>query len=148
METDGTENSGPADDGSDAAHDLEVMAEAEAWALVGTRELGRLAVCISGLPEIFPVNYRTEGTTVVVRTAPGLKLAGAVLGRGVAFEVDQIDEAAHIGWSVVIHGAAAEVQGTEALLAADDLGVEPWVSSPKYRYLRITPDRISGRRIV
>jgi nitroimidazol reductase NimA-like FMN-containing flavoprotein (pyridoxamine 5'-phosphate oxidase superfamily) len=84
---------------------------------------------------------------VVIRTEAGLKLAAAMLGRGVAFEVDQIDEAAHVGWSVVIHGTAAEVQGTEERLAAEDLGVEPWISSPRHRYLRITADRIGGRRL-
>jgi len=129
-------------------HDLDVVPESEAWELVGDRELGRLAVCIAGVPEIFPVNYRldTDGA-VVVRTAPGLKLAGAVLGGEVAFEVDDIDEAAHTGWSVVIHGRATEVAGTEARLHAEGLGVDPWVSSPKHRYLRVAPDRISGRRV-
>jgi uncharacterized protein len=136
---------------TDEQHDLETIPDDEAWSLVGGRELGRLAVCVAGVPEVFPVNYRVEGelggATVVVRTGPGLKLAAAVLGGGVAFEVDQIDEAAHRGWSVVIHGTAAEIEGTAARLHADDLGVEPWVTSPKYRYLQIAVDRISGRRI-
>lgn len=135
-------------DDDHTAHELDVVSESEAWDLVRGRELGRLAVCIAGVPEIFPVNYRldTDGA-VVVRTAPGLKLAGAVLGGEVAFEVDDIDEAAHTGWSVVIHGRASEVAGTEARLHAEDLEVDPWVSSPKHRYLRVTPDRISGRRV-
>ena len=129
-------------------HELDVVPDAEAWELVRGRELGRLAVCIAGVPEIFPVNYRldTDGA-VVVRTAPGLKLAGAVLGDEVAFEVDGIDEAAHTGWSVVIHGPAAEVVGTEARLHAEDMAVDPWVSSPKHRYLRVTPTRITARRV-
>ncbi|MDH4075911.1 MAG: pyridoxamine 5'-phosphate oxidase family protein [Acidimicrobiia bacterium] len=132
-----------------AGHELGVVTEAEAWQLVRGRELGRLAVCIAGVPEIFPVNYRLDiDGAVVVRTAPGLKLAGALLGGEVAFEVDQIDEAAHTGWSVVIHGRATEVAGTEARLHTDDLGVDPWVRSPKHRYLRVAPDRISGRRVV
>ena len=136
-------------DAEDAAgHELDVVPETEAWELVRGRELGRLAVCIAGVPEVFPVNYRLDvDGAVVVRTAPGLKLAGAVLGGEVAFEVDEIDEAAHTGWSVVIHGRAAEVAGTEARLHAEDLGVDPWVSSPKHRYLRIAPARITGRRV-
>jgi uncharacterized protein len=132
---------------SDERHELELIGDGEAWDLVGSRELGRLAVCVSGTPEVFPVNYRVDGQTVVIRTEAGLKLAAAVLGRGVAFEVDQIDESAHVGWSVVIHGTADEVRGTEDLLAADDLGIESWVTSPKHRYLRIRAERISGRRI-
>ena len=132
----------------DAEHEIDVVAEAEAWELVRGRELGRLAVCIAGVPEVFPVNYRLDvDGAVVLRTGPGLKLAGAVLGGEVAFEVDQIDEAAHTGWSVVIHGPAAEVAGTEARLHADDLAIDPWVSSAKHRYLRIAPARITGRRI-
>lgn len=137
------------DDHTEHEHELDAVPESEAWDLVRGRELGRLAVCIAGIPEIFPVNYRldTDGA-VVMRTAPGLKLAGAVLGGEVAFEVDQIDERAQTGWSVVIHGLATEVAGTEARLHAEDLGVDPWVSSsPKHRYLRVAPTRISGRRV-
>ncbi len=136
------------DDEDGAGRELDMLPEDEAWELVGRRELGRLVVCIAGVPEVFPVNYRldTDGA-VVVRTAPGLKLAGAVLGGEVAFEVDEIDEAARTGWSVVIHGPATEVVGTEARLRADDLGVDPWIASPRHRYLRVAPGRITGRRV-
>lgn len=134
---------------TDAGHELELLGDDEAWALVRTRDVGRLAFSVGGVPEIFPVNYRVDGTTVVVRTAPGLKLAGSILGSGVAFEVDELDERAHRGWSVVIHGQATEVMGTEARLWAEDLGVTPWVDTPpRDRYLRITCERITGRRIV
>lgn len=137
------------DDEPDAevTHGLETMPDDEAWSLLRGRQLGRLAVCVSGLPEIFPVNYRTDGSTIVIRTAPGLKLAAAVLGQGVAFEVEEVDEVAHLGWSVVVHGQAHEVHGTESLMAAGDLEIEPWAHSAKHRFLRISVDRISGRRI-
>lgn len=133
---------------SDAGHDLETMGDDEAWRLVAGQEVGRLAFCVAGRPEIFPVNYRLAGHTVVVRTAPGLKLAGSVLGAGVAFEVDSLDAQARTGWSVVIHGQASEIMGTEARLEAEELVVRPWVEAqPRERYLRITPERITGRRI-
>ena len=73
-------------------------------------DVGRLAVSITNLPDIFPINYVVDRGTVVFRTAEGTKLAAAVLGRGVAFEVDGVDDAAGEAWSVVIKGHAVEIE--------------------------------------
>ena len=131
------------------SHDdaLTVMGEEECWSLLAGREVGRLAVCIAGRPDIFPVNYRLDGRRIVVQTAPGLKLAAATLGSGVAFEVDELDEVAHRGWSVVVHGDATEVERLEELLDAGDLGIGPWAGGTKNHFIRIEPAEISGRRI-
>ncbi|MEM7339965.1 MAG: pyridoxamine 5'-phosphate oxidase family protein [Actinomycetota bacterium] len=121
------------------------MSEAECWARIEQHEIGRLAVSVMHRPDVFPVNYRVDGRALVVKTAPGLKLAAAALGRGVAFEVDDFDRSSRTGWSVVIHGRATEIEELDELLAAEDLGVEPWAGGPKGRYLRITPTSVSGR---
>lgn len=126
---------------------LEVIDERDCWALVRTKEIGRLAVSIGNVPDVFPLNYRTAGETIVIRTIPGVKLAGAVLGNPVAFEIDDLDDKTHTGWSVVIHGSGEEIETVEGLLEADDLDITPWADGPKSRYLRIVPERISGRRV-
>lgn len=128
---------------------IDVLDEDQCWEHLATREVGRLAVSVANKPDIFPVNYRLDRARreVVVRTAPGFKLAAAVLGAGVAFEVDQLDEQAHTGWSVVVHGTAHEVDSVEELLDAQDLGVDPWAGGQKSHFIRIEPLEVTGRAI-
>lgn len=126
---------------------LEELTEDLCWSLLSRKHVGRLAVAIEGKPDIFPVNYQVDEETIVIKTAPGLKLAAAVLGEGVAFEVDALDEFHHAGWSVVVRGVATEIENLEELLEADRLIIEPWARGPKSRYLRILPEHVAGRRI-
>ena len=81
---------------------------------------------ITNHPDIFPINYVVDRGTVVFRTAEGTKLAAAVLGRGVAFEVDGFDDAAGEAWSVVIKGHAVEIERMHELFDALDLPLFPW----------------------
>jgi nitroimidazol reductase NimA-like FMN-containing flavoprotein (pyridoxamine 5'-phosphate oxidase superfamily) len=97
-------------------------------------------------PDIFPVNHIVDGGRVVFRTAQGTKLAAAVLGRGVAFEVDGYDAATGEAWSVVVKGRAIEIQRMQELFAACDLPLFPWHASPKVHFVRIEPDSVTGRR--
>ena len=126
---------------------LEIMEETECWDLLAERRVGRVAVSIANKPDIFPVNYKLDNKAIYIYTVPGTKLAGAVLGRAVAFEIDDLDEATRQGWSVVIHGVATEVEKLEDILHAETLGITTWTDSPKFRFLRITVDEITGRRI-
>jgi nitroimidazol reductase NimA-like FMN-containing flavoprotein (pyridoxamine 5'-phosphate oxidase superfamily) len=128
-------------------HSLEIISEAECWRLLGEHTVGRLAISIANRPDIFPVNYVLDDGTVVIKTAPGLKLAAASLGAGVAFEVDAFNETEHVGWSVVVSGAAFEVDEDDERIRIESLGIAPWASGPKSRYLRVVPDQVTGRRI-
>ncbi len=129
--------------------ELQELSEEQCWRMLAKKKVGRLAVSIESRPDIFPVNYQVDGEVIVLRTAPGLKLAAATLGEGVAFEVDALDELNHSGWSVVVHGTASEVVGVEELIHADRLLIEPWSrgSTVKNRYIRIEPSDLTGRRI-
>lgn len=126
---------------------LEIIEEDACWELVASKQIGRLAVSIANDPDVFPLNYRVDDKSIVLQTLPGLKLAAAVLGNPVAFEIDDIDEETHTGWSVVIHGYGQEINQVEDRLHAEDLQVKPWASGEKGRYIRILPDRVSGRRV-
>lgn len=126
---------------------LEILEEAECWDLLADSEVGRVVVSIANKPDIFPVNYKLDDGAIYIHTVPGTKLAGAVLGRAVAFEIDNLDQATRQGWSVVIHGVAQEVDKLEDILHVETLGITPWTDTPKFRFLRITVDEISGRRI-
>lgn len=126
---------------------LDIIDEEECWALAATKSIGRLAVSIKNRPDIFPVNYRVVGRGLLLRTAPGVKLAAATLGAGVAFEIDEFDDKVHHGWSVVIHGSAHELERLDDLLEAEATAVETWASGRKDRFVRIDVEEISGRRI-
>jgi len=118
----------------------------ECLELLERQEVGRLAVSISSLPDIFPINFVLDRGCVVFRTAEGTKLAAAVLGRGVAFEVDGVDETTGEAWSVIVKGHAVELQRMHERFAAAGLPLFPWHAAPKHRYLRIEPVQITGRR--
>jgi nitroimidazol reductase NimA-like FMN-containing flavoprotein (pyridoxamine 5'-phosphate oxidase superfamily) len=125
---------------------MTVLTTAESLELLARSVVGRLAVSIRDRPDIFPVNYVVDRGCIVFRTAEGTKLAAAVLGRGVAFEIDGVDDATGDAWSVVVKGHAGEIEGVEALLDALDLPLYPWQAAPKHRFVRIEPVEITGRR--
>jgi hypothetical protein len=123
-----------------------VLAPDECWALLRSAEVGRLAIAVMNQPDIFPVNYVVDHGAVVFRTAEGTKLAGAVLGRSVAFEVDGYEPDDGQAWSVVLKGSAVELEQMQEVFDACDLPLFPWLSSPKPRFVRIEPESVTGRR--
>lgn len=128
---------------------LEVLSVDECLELLRTHPIhvGRIALAGKSGPEIYPVNYRLDGGTVVFRTDPGSKLAAAGVRERVAFEVDAVDAAWEEGWSVVIHGVLEEIHDLEELDRLRKLPIRPWASGRKAHYLRILPSAITGRRI-
>lgn len=126
---------------------IEFLNEDECWQLLAGQSIGRLGVSINNKPDIFPVNFRLDEETIVVKTAAGLKLAAAAFGAEVVFEVDRFDDLAHTGWSVVVHGTGSEIESVEEVLDAERLLIEPWAGGARERYLRITPTRTTGRRV-
>jgi uncharacterized protein len=122
------------------------LTEPECWELLRTSEVGRIAVAIMNHPDIFPVNYVVDHGSIVFRTAEGTKLAAAVLGASVAFEIDGYDAAEGEAWSVVVKGSAVEIEQLLGRFEAADLPLFPWHAGPKHRVVRIDPESISGRR--
>jgi len=116
------------------------------WELLAATDVGRLAVGIGDRPDIFPVNFVVDDRSIVFRTAEGTKLAAAVLGRAIAFEVDGYDADTGEAWSVVVKGPAIELGSMAELFAVEDLPLFPWHTSPKPRYVRIRPEGVTGRR--
>jgi nitroimidazol reductase NimA-like FMN-containing flavoprotein (pyridoxamine 5'-phosphate oxidase superfamily) len=125
---------------------MSILEANQCWELLRSSEVGRLAVSIGDHPDIFPVNFVVEHGNVVFRTAEGTKLAAAVLGTAVAFEVDGYDADAGEAWSVVIKGRAVEIERMQDVFDALDLPLFPWHAAPKHRFVRIEPDDVSGRR--
>ena len=127
--------------------ELEDIQAAECWELLGRHDMGRIAIVVDGKPQIFPVNHGLKGKVIVFRTAAGTKLANAPESP-VAFEVDEYDSSAGLGWSVVVQGFGRDV--TEA---ADDFSwtargarVHPAAPGDKLHMMAVDPTLISGRR--
>jgi hypothetical protein len=127
---------------------IEPLTDGECWARLGNHVVGRLVVAVGHQPDIFPVNYRLEGDDIVVRTAEGTKLAAALMGDRVAFEIDDLDELHRGGWSVVVHGSARESVALEDTIHDASIDTEPWAEGVKQRVIRITVDSITGRRVL
>lgn len=66
------------------------------------------------------------------------------------FEVDCLDRASQLGWSVVAKGQLEEVDDYDAPLfeSLRNLPIEPWVSGAKDHWMRLLIGDITGRRLV
>ena len=127
---------------------LTSLTEAEAVALLGTRDVGRLVFTRWALPAVTPVNFVLREGAIWIWTASASSMWRAVRGSVVAFEVDQLDAVARGGWSVVVLGVAELVTRPEEIEAARRHGPEPWIPGRKEQLIRIPLKLVSGRRIV
>ncbi len=116
----------------------------DCWRALDSRAVGRLAVTAAGTVDIFPVNYAVRDGMLYFRTAPGTKLLELAINDRVAFEIDGYTDAE--AWSVVLKGRAERLERQSEIDAAETLALEPWLPTLKYRWVRITPDEVSGRR--
>jgi len=127
---------------------MEFLDPSTCWQLLRATEVGRLAVPTPyGGVDIFPVNHLVDQGTIVFRTALGSKLALATAAHEVAFEVDG-DGATDDGtaWSVVVHGRAELITGTNQIFDSFELSVRPWHLSNKPYFVRVVPTSVTGRR--
>jgi nitroimidazol reductase NimA-like FMN-containing flavoprotein (pyridoxamine 5'-phosphate oxidase superfamily) len=116
--------------------------------LLETKVVGRAAVCTPTGPRIFPVNYAVVDEAIVFRTTAYSVLGTYAWNTQLAFEVDDIDESARVGWSVVALGRGAMVEDSTELAeirsAADPT---PWAGGMRYLYVRLRWSELTGRQI-
>ncbi|MDO5083466.1 pyridoxamine 5'-phosphate oxidase family protein [Arachnia propionica] len=85
---------------------FERLERSECLRLLAGHEVGRVAWWTDEGPTILPVNYHLVGEDLVFHTHPTSPLARLVVPGQVAFQVDDIDVAAAIGWSVLVRGTS------------------------------------------
>ena len=129
-----------------SAEAMEILDEPTCWELMACAEVGRLAVAAAGEIDIFPVNFVLDGRSVVFRTAEGTKLVELVMAGRVAFEADGSDSERELAWSVVVKGDARLLDRFDEIYRAQALPLESWSGTPKERFVRIEPTRVTGRR--
>jgi nitroimidazol reductase NimA-like FMN-containing flavoprotein (pyridoxamine 5'-phosphate oxidase superfamily) len=128
---------------------VETLTVAECRELLNGHHFGRFAFVesVGVLPSIVPVNYLLDEDKIVIRTDAGSKLAAALRGAPVAFEVDGVDETHQVGWSVVVRGRAEEVTDEDKLAELHQTPLLAWHPRANPRYVRINPSQVIGRRI-
>jgi nitroimidazol reductase NimA-like FMN-containing flavoprotein (pyridoxamine 5'-phosphate oxidase superfamily) len=126
---------------------LQVLDREECLELLRSSTVGRIGLSSGALPLVLPVNFCLDGDRVVLRTGEGTKLETASRNAVVSFEVDAIDPLFHSGWSVVVTGVAGQLLDDEDLERARALPLLPWGSAVADRFVAITLDLVSGRRI-
>lgn len=135
------------------AHDVDrnglvMLDRAECLRLLGVAALGRVGLTSGALPAILPVNFWFDGDDILIRTSPGTKLEAATHDSVVAFEVDEIDPAAHTGWSVMVQGMARHVTDPAELARIQTLPLPRWApGGADDNVVAIRPEIVSGRRI-
>jgi nitroimidazol reductase NimA-like FMN-containing flavoprotein (pyridoxamine 5'-phosphate oxidase superfamily) len=132
---------------------LEKLDEAQCLRLISPGGIGRIAYSGQFGLTVLPVNYRLYHGTILFRTGQDspldedLRTGIAHAEYRVAFEIDNFDSAAREGWSVLIQGAAHHVDSDAERAAALEAGVESWPPGPREHFIRISPARVTGRRI-
>jgi nitroimidazol reductase NimA-like FMN-containing flavoprotein (pyridoxamine 5'-phosphate oxidase superfamily) len=136
-----------------AAAITQLLEAAECLRLIAAGGVGRIGYTGRFGPTILPVNFVLQAQTIVFRTGQDSPM-GEDLRTGiadaeykVAFEVDEIIPATREGWSVLIQGSAHHVDSGPELAEAQRSGVQAWAGGEKDLFIRIVPDRITGRRV-
>lgn len=120
------------------------MTVEENWNLLEHAQIGRLALSVRDDVDIFPINFAVFERALYFRTSPGSKLAELTANPRVALEADRYDD--EMAASVIVKGDAERLELQSDIDAADRLELRPWIPTLKYRWVRITPTRITGRR--
>ena len=125
---------------------VENLSNEQSWELLEGSVLGRLAVCVDGQPDVFPVNIYVSNGKILFRTAEGTKLAELAVNDRAVIEVDAFTS--RIGWSVVAKGRARILRDSAEIDAADQTPLNPWIPTVRTTYVEIAVEEITGRRFV
>ena len=126
---------------------LTELSEAVCREHLAQHSAGRIGFLAPAGPQILPVTYQFRGGNVVFRTSPTGALSGLVRRSSVAFEIDEIDEQNHSGWSVLVLGFAQAMAHNSLLTSAWESGPVPWAEGTRNVFIEITPRTISGRAL-
>lgn len=123
---------------------LEILDRAQCLRLLQSTPVGRIVFTERALPAIRPVAFVVADDSIVIRTTGQGALGAATEGAVVAFEADDFADGPAGSWSVTVLGRIREIAKTNGFT---DLELQPWTPIMGGRYLAISIDTISGRRI-
>jgi nitroimidazol reductase NimA-like FMN-containing flavoprotein (pyridoxamine 5'-phosphate oxidase superfamily) len=132
---------------------LQILDETECRGLIEPGGIGRLVFAGRYDLTVLPVNYKMHNGAILFRTGQDsamdedLRTGISHAEFRVGFEVDEFDMQAREGWSVLVQGPAHHLDSAEERAEALAVGVEPWPDGEREHFIRITPARITGRRV-
>jgi len=118
--------------------DEDGLTTAECWELVRSMSVGRLALSISALPAILPVQYYVDGDELAVCLGHFAVAGRSIDDAVVAFAVDNVS-ATSDGWTVQVQGTAR----TEKVLGTPTQCGQPTAG----QIVHLEPVIITGHRI-
>jgi nitroimidazol reductase NimA-like FMN-containing flavoprotein (pyridoxamine 5'-phosphate oxidase superfamily) len=122
------------------------LTEDECWQLMDDRELARIAWNTSAGPQILPVNYVTHGDSLWLRTTAHSSIAEQVDESPVALEIDELEPATHVGWSVVLRGRA-EAYFHDEDVPSDVKELRSWAAGVRPLWIQVRAETITGKRL-
>jgi len=128
-----------------AEHPRELSTE-ECLERLASHSVGRIVFYADGSPQIYPVNFAVDNGSIVFRTTAYGPLATHAHHNEVAFEVDELDEEHHHGWSVIAHGQAQTLDADDTHDLTILRMLEPWAAGSRTLHIRITPRQLTGRQ--
>ena len=123
---------------------VHTIGRAECLSLLKSQKVGRIAFTDDSGPDALPVNFSLDGEDILIATTGYSSIARAATGARVAFEVDELDDYTESGWSVVVRGRAHRESPFDTAAEMP----YPWAEGNRSYVIRITPDVITGRRLV
>lgn len=133
--------------GATPADNVEHLGRDECRSLLASRPVGRLAYCSAFGPRIVPMNHVLADASLLVRTAPGSDAAREVPGHFVAFEVDDLDDFLHAGWSVQVRGFAELLPAASIRMLDVAQTPQPWADGERSLVLRLPLTEVTGIRV-
>jgi nitroimidazol reductase NimA-like FMN-containing flavoprotein (pyridoxamine 5'-phosphate oxidase superfamily) len=136
------------DEDYDAPQSFSAISPTRCAELLSTQSVGRVAWQGPHGLQILPVTYVYYEGSIVFRTAVNSVLSDLTSSTDVVFEIDEIDQRNHRGWSVVASGRAEAVdEQQEVNRLLTDAGVVPWAPGPRNVLIQITPQKVTGRTV-
>lgn len=117
------------------------------WDRLRAARVGRIAYLDDGWPTIVPINFSVDDGAVIIRSLDGGKARAAERDEVVCLEIDGIDLEDRTGWSVLARGHLQVIDDPEALRNAWANDPEPFIASPRWRWLRLEPFTVTGRSL-
>lgn len=122
------------------------LSPARSQELLEAGEVGRVGWSAAHGPQIFPVSYAWHDDLIVFRTSPYGILSELGRRTRVVFEVDDLDEQSHTGWSVLARGYATGIASPAQLARLWTVdGAEPWAGGIRNVFIGISVAQLSGR---
>ena len=126
---------------------LRYLSEQECRGLLHGHRIGRVALCAADGPAVLPVNYLSDGDTVLFRTSPHTELALALLGGAGRLR----DRRVRRGHPVRVERGRAGRRGAPGPRRAAAAGRSTrslGAGGTRNFYVRIVVDRVTGRRLL